>query len=136
MKIKRIPALFLSMMLMFSIVAAPVCASDVVPYWDNTSSVIIAHMGESGKAKCSVTIYAFDGTDKIDNVTITLSKVVGDDLIEIKTWTGLSAEGDTFRFYGEASGVVSGSKYRLAVKADVHRNGTVESLDEYGERVY
>ena len=136
MKIKRIPALFLSMMLMFSIVAAPVCASDVVPYWDNTSSVIIAHMGESGKASCSVTIYAFDGTDKIDNVTITLSKVVGDDLIEIKTWTGLSAEGDTFRFYGEASGVVSGSKYRLAVKADVHRNGTVESLDQYGERVY
>ena len=136
MKIKRIPALFLSMMLMLSVVAAPVCASDIVPYWDNTSSVTIAHMYNSGKALCSVTIDAYSGTDKIDNVTITLSKVVGDDLIEVKTWTGLSAKGDIFRFYGEAEGVTSGSKYRLAVKADVHRNGTVESLDEYGERIY
>lgn len=136
MKIKRILALVLSMMLMLSIIAIPAHASDIVPYWDNTDTVTIAHGYVSGKAACSVTIFAFDGTDKIDNVTITLSKVVGNDLIEIKTWTGLSAKGDTFQFYGEAEGVTSGSKYRLAVTADVHRNGTVESLDEYSERVY
>ena len=136
MKIKRILALVLSMMLMLSIVAAPVSASGIVPYWNNTKTVTIVHMYDSGKALCSVTINAFADADKIDNVTITLSKVVGDDLIEIKTWTDLSAKGDTFRFYGEAEGVTSGSKYRLAVKADVHRNGTVESLDEYGERIY
>lgn len=136
MKIKRILALFLSMMLMLSVITIPVCASDIVPYWNNTSTVAIVHGYISGKAGCSVTIEGFKGTDKIDNVTITLSKVVGDDLIEIKTWTGLPAKGDTFRFYGEAEGVTSGSKYRLAVKADVYRNGTVESLDEYGERIY
>ena len=136
MKIKKILALVLSMMLMLSIIVTPAYASDIAPYWDNTDTVRIVHGYVSGKAACAVTIFAFDGTDKIDNVTITLSKVVGDDLIEIKTWTGLSAKGDTFHFYGEAEGVTSGSKYRLAVKADVHRNGRVESLDQYGERIY
>ena len=124
------------MMLLLSVITVSVCASDITPYWDNTETVRIAHGYASGKAACSVTIFAFDGTDKIDNVTITLSKVVGNSLIEIESWSGLSASGDTFRFYGEASGVTSGSKYRLAVTADVHRNGTVESLDEYNERVY
>lgn len=136
MKIKKILALVLSMMLMLSVIAVRVCASDIVPYWDNTSSVTIVHGYVSGKATCSVTIDAYSGTDKIDNVTITLSEVVGDNLIEVKSWSGLSVNDDIFHFYGEASGVSGGNKYRLTVKADVHRNGTVESLDEYSERVY
>ena len=57
-------------------------------------------------------------------------------LQKILNIAGLSDVGDTFSFYGEASGVETGSKYRLTVKADVHRNGTVESLNESSERTY
>ena len=136
MKIKKIIAIVLSMMLMLSVIMVPAYASDIVPYWSNTSAVTLVHGYVSGKAACSVTIAGMSGTTKIDNVSITLYKVNRNRLIEIESWTGLSDVGDTFSFYGEASGVETGSKYRLTVKADVHRNGTVESLNESSERTY
>lgn len=136
MKIKKIIAIVLSMMLMLSVIMVPTYASDIVPYWSNTSAVTLVHGYVSGKAACSVTIEGMSGTTKIDNVSITLYKVNRNRLIEIENWTGLSDVGDTFSFYGEASGVETGSKYRLTVKADVHRNGTVESLNESSERTY
>lgn len=136
MKIKKILALTLSMMLMFSIIAVPLHAYGITPYWVNTSCVRIAHQYNNGKAECSVRIEGYTGTDKIDNVNITLSKVVGNYLIEIKSWSGLSADGDTFRFYDEASGVSRGSTYRLEVSADVHRNGIVEPIEAHGDITY
>ena len=136
MKIKKIIAIVLSMMLMLSVIMVPAYASDIVPYWSNTSEVTLVHGYVSGKAACSVTIEGMSGTTKIDNVSITSYKVNRNRLIEIERWTGLSDVGDTFSFYGEASGVETGSKYRLTVKADVHRNGTVESLNESSERTY
>ena len=136
MKIKKIIAIVLSMMLMLSVIMVPAYASDIVPYWSNTSAVTLVLGYVSGKAACSVTIEGMSGTTKIDNVSITLYKVNRNRLIEIESWTGLSDVGDTFSFYGEASGVETGSKYRLTVKADVHRNGTVESLNESSERTY
>ena len=136
MKIKKIIAIVLSMMLMLSVIMVPAYASDIVPYWSNTSAVTLVHGYVSGKAACFVTIEGMSGTTKIDNVSITLYKVNRNRLIEIESWTGLSDVGDTFSFYGEASGVETGSKYRLTVKADVYRNGTVESLNESSERTY
>jgi len=139
MKTQKLLALTLSMLFILSIVAVPVCAAvapSLSPLWENTFQVWLAHQRIDGYACCSVIIEGFTGTDKIDNVNITLSLVTGANLVEIASWEGLSAIGDTFEFYDEIPNVPGGQVYRLNVTADVHKDGYVESLDQYSDIRY
>ena len=139
MKNKKLLALALSLMLMLSVIAVPVCAAvspTISPLWDNTAMVQISHQRIDGYACCNIEIKGLSGTTKIDNVNITLSRVSGSQLIEVATWDNLSDTGDTFDFYEEVANVPGGYTYRLSFTADVHRNGTVESLDQFSDRYY
>ena len=139
MKNKKLLVLALSLIFMLSVIALPICAAadpTISPLWDNTAMVQISHQRIDGYACCDIEIQGFSGTTKIDNVNITLSRVSGSQLIEVATWEDLSATGDTFDFYDEVANVPGGYTYRLSFTADVHRNGTVESLDQFSDRYY
>lgn len=136
MKNKRIFCALIAVVILLNVLACTIFADDIMPLWDNTRSVHITHGLVDGKACCSVNIYGYSGTSKIDNVTITLYKKVGKALILIEEWENLSATGSKFSFYDEVAGVASGYTYRLTVTADVHRNGTVENIDTYGDTAY
>ena len=139
MKNKKLLVLTFSLMFMLSVIALPICAAadpTISPLWDNTAMVQISHQRIDGYACCDIEIQGFSGTTKIDNVNITLSRVSGSQLIEVATWDDLSDTGDTFHFYDEVANVPGGYTYRLSFTADVHRNGTVESLDHFSDRYY
>ena len=139
MKNKKLLVLALSLIFMLSVIALPICAAadpTISPLWDNTDMVQISHQRIDGYACCDIEIQGFSGTTKIDNVNITLSRVSGSQLIEVATWDDLSDTGDTFDFYDEVANVPGGYTYRLSFTADVHRNGTVESLDQFSDRYY
>ena len=139
MKNKKLLVLTFSLMFMLSVIAVPVCAAvapTISPLWDNTAMVQISHQRIDGYACCDIEIRGFSGTNKIDNVNITLSRVSGSRLIEVATWEDLSATGNTFHFYDEVPNVPGGYTYRLSFTADVHRNGTVESLDQFADKFY
>ena len=133
---KRLICFIFTVVILLSTVVCSTSASDVVPLWDNTYRVRITHGLVDGKACCNVEIIGYTGTSEIDNVTITLYKKVGNALILIEEWENLSATGSKFSFYDEVAGVASGYTYRLTVTADVHRNGTVENIDTYGDSDY
>ncbi|MDD6266254.1 MAG: hypothetical protein PUB34_08170 [Clostridia bacterium] len=133
---ERLICSLLAVIILMSTLVYTAFASDIMPLWDNTYSVSITHGLVDGKACCNVEIIGYTGTSKIDNVTITLYKKVGNALILIEEWENLSATGSKFRFYDEVDGVASGYTYRLTVTADVHRNGTVENIDTYGDSAY
>ena len=139
MKNKKLLVLALSSIFMLRVIALPICAAaspTISPLWDNTAMVQISHQRIDGYGCCDIEIRGFTGTTKIDNVNITLSRVSGSKLIEVASWEDLSATGDTFDFYEEVANVPGGYTYRLSFTADVHRNGTVESLDQFSDRYY
>lgn len=133
---ERLICSILAVIILMSTLVYTAFASDIMPLWDNTYSVSITHGLVDGKACCNVEIIGYSGTSEIDNVTITLYKKVGKALILIEEWENLSATGSKFSFYDEVAGVASGYTYRLTVTADVHRNGTVENIDTYGDTAY
>lgn len=109
----------------------------IVPRWNNTSTVTIKNAYESGQASLSITIYGLSDVDKIDNVDIDLYHVTSLGTITlIAYWDDLSANSFVFRFSDKVSNVYQGHTYRLEYTADVHRNGSVETVSGYKESVY
>ena len=126
----------LSILLTLNIMSLPTLCNDVMPRWENIYFVDIVHGLDSGKAYCYIYINAFDETDRIDNVDVVLYQRVGTSLVTVARWDNLSAAGDEFEFYEIVNNVRGGYTYRLAVTADVHRYGYVETLNTYGDVQY
>lgn len=107
----------------------------VEPRWSNTRWVIMYHDYVDGDAHCEVDIGGLQGTTRIDNVDIELYKSSQNCWLIVESWENLYADGSTFYFYEIVENVEPGYTYRLTVSADVHRNGTVESIS-YDKDVY
>lgn len=121
---KKISFVFLCIILIIS----SITISAVEPRWSNTRWVTLYHEYIDGDAHCEVEIGGFSGTTRIDNVDIKLYLMHGDFGALIKNWENLYVDGSVFYFYEIVENVQSGYIYRLTVSADVHRNGTVESV--------
>lgn len=129
---KKISLLFLCFVLVFS--SIPV--SSVEPRWTNTQWVILYHENVEGDAHCEVEIQGFSGTTRIDNVDIELYISYNGYWIIVQRWEDLYVNGSEFYFYDTVEKVHSGYTYRMIMTADVHRNGTVESLNLYHDTDY
>ena len=127
-------SLILGIILLTHLVISPVIA--VTPRWMNTQRVIVELTYDAAIAKFEIKIIGMSGTTKIDNVDIKFYRISDNDEDLIAQWDDLSTLGTQFIFRNEVDGVQPGYTYRLAFTADVHRNGTVESLDTYDERTY
>lgn len=111
---------------------------EVMPYWSNTHQVFLGHSyAGNAKANYQVVIDGYTGTTLIDNVDIKLYRLVDDSLMVLDGWIlNLSQTGSEFNYSGSFNNVLTGFTYRLKVTADVHRNGTVESIDVYHDVDY
>ncbi|MBQ8640774.1 MAG: hypothetical protein IJ480_01030 [Clostridia bacterium] len=136
MKNKKYSTLLLTLLLIVSVIPFNISANEIMPLWDNTRSVYITHGLVDGNACCSVDINALTGTSKIDNVDITLYRIIGSALVLVEEWEDLSTTGSIFNFYDEVENVPGGYTYRLTVTADVHRYGIIENLDLYSDINY
>ncbi len=136
---KKILSLVVCFIMLFTTLVFPISADDsmITPYWSNTRQVWIAHEYVNGKSNYQVEINGYSGTTLIDNVDLKLYRIVDDDLMVLEGWVfNLSQTGQTFEYSGTFNNVLTGYVYRLIVTADVHRNGTVESIDCYGDVQY
>lgn len=77
-------------------------------------------------ADCSSIIHGKSGTNKI-TATVLLKRLNSNGTTTVKSWTGLSASGDTF-YFDQSYYVASGYTYEVVVNAKVYRNGTVENI--------
>ena len=135
---KKIVSLVLCFSILLTVGLLYVSADTPTPYWTNTSEVIIGHAYQ-GNGRCSyqVIIDGYSGTTLIDNVDIKLYRIVTDSIMVLDGWKfNLSQTGDFFDYSGSFENVLTGYVYRLKVTADVHRNGTVESIDCYWDVQY
>lgn len=135
---KKIISLVICLSVLFALGSLYVSADEATPYWTHTSDVIIVHT-YVGNSKCryQVIIDGYTGTTLIDNVDLRLYRIVDDDLMVLEGWVfNLSETGDQFEHSGTFDNVLEGYVYRLKVTADVHRNGTVESIDCYWDVQY
>ena len=136
---KKSILVLLCIVMVFQFIALPIyaSASQVTPYWSNTNEVTISHMYSGGKSIYQVEIVGYLGTTLIDNVDIKLYRIVTDSIMVLDGWKlNLSQTGDEFNYSGSFENVLTGYVYRLKVTADVHRNGTVESIDCYWDVQY
>ena len=124
---KKISLVFLCIILIISTVTV----SAVEPRWSNTRWVTLYHEYISGDAHCEVEIRGRSGTTRIDNIDISLYLLYGDFAALIKNWENLYVNESVFYFYEIVENVQSGFVYRLIVSADVHLDGTVESISLY-----
>ncbi len=131
---KKLLSFILCIALLFTACSFYVYASadQPTPYWTNTEEVIIIHQYENGKSRYQVEITGYSGTTLIDNVDLRLYRIVDEDLMVLDGWIfNLSQTGEEFFYAGVFENVLRGFTYRLKVTADIHRNGTVESIDCY-----
>lgn len=108
------------------------------PYWVNTAILTFGHDYVDGAAECMVNIVGQPGVTLIDNVDIVFYEegINDGDWNELARWENLYVADDEFFWYDYVPGVEYGYTYRLTVSFDVHRNGTVEHIDDYFDRLY
>ena len=121
-------------MLSFAINAA--IPESISPYWVNTRRVAISHVYDYGTALCFVEIKGLDDVDSIQNVDIIYSVDIDGEWVELASWEDLSVTGNLFRFESSVPNVELSYTYRLSFTADVHRNGTIEWLNQYYDNTY
>ena len=93
-----------------------------------------ANLNFSGtRANCSAVVDGKSGTTKI-TATALLKRVNRNGTTTVKSWTGLSAAGDTF-YFDKSYYVASGYTYEFEINAKVYRNGTVENIS-VSDRAY
>ena len=108
----------------------------ISPYWVHTRRVVISHEYIYGNALCLVDIKGLSDVDSIQNVDIVYSVDIDGEWVEVASWKDLSAVGNSFRFETTVPNVELSYTYRLSFTADVHRNGTIEWLNQHYEYTY
>lgn len=96
-------------------------------YSDNNRIVLSLTFSSSKGATCYGKITGDVGTTSITNCTVTLTDSNGN---PIKSWSNLSSAGSTLIFSKTASEVTKGETYTLSVTAEVHRNGSSETVSD------
>lgn len=111
---------------------------DITPYWLNTELVALAHENFDGEAECAVNIEGLPGVTLIDNIDIVYYQEGFNDgeWIEIARWEDMYVAGDEFFWYDYVDNVYQGCVYRLTLSFDIHRNGIVEHIEDYLDRLY
>ena len=136
---KRIYTLACSWIILLSVVFCSNAQSigGATPYWLNTQKILMSHDYVGGDAECVIEIVGQIGVTLIDNIDITFLKegeISGWD--ELARWEDLSVVGNEFYFQEYVPDTIYGYTYRLTLSFDIHRNGTVEHLEEYFDRLY
>lgn len=109
----------------------------VTPYWLNTLKLYMDHDWLQGDADCVIEIVGKQGTTLIDNIDIAfLQEDYNGGWIELARWDDLSVIGDWFIWNEVVDDTPYGYTYRLTLSFDIHRNGTVEHIEDYFDRLY
>ena len=127
--------IILTLVLLTNSISAQV-PEEISPYWTNTRRVIIGHTYDYGYAHCLVDIKGVEDVDSIQNVDIVYSVNIDGLWVELARWDDLSAVGNEFYFEATVPNVYLSYTYRLSFCADVHRNGTIEWLNDYYDNTY
>ncbi len=117
----------------FLCLSLPVAAETLQPRYNDSHLVYLNVTFSSTKASCTGKITGANGTEKITDCTVTLTDSKGN---EIGSWENLSSLGSTLIFSKTAYGVEKGKTYTITITADVHRNGSVETLSDFKEFTY
>lgn len=141
MSIKKFVSIIIAIIMCCSI---PLCCNaaspinqEISPLWTNTEFVVVGHQYRDGDSWCNVRIQGQSGTTSIDNIDIVLYKYHGSGVFSIvERWDDLSCTGAEFAFFDTVENVETGYTYRLEVSADVHRNGTIESICQNKDVAY
>ena len=110
---------------------------EIMPIWDNTSSVVLGHTAIGTTAHCNVDI-TVDSGSTISNVVIKLISMEGTSRV-VKTWRNPTLTLDasnTYNFYGTYSPVVPGNGYRLTFECEVWRSGVCDEISLYKDVRY
>lgn len=92
----------------------------------NTDSATTNLSFSGTRANCSAAVDGKIGTTKI-TATVLLKRVNSNGTTTVKSWTGLSASGESL-YFDSSYYVASGYTYQIVVNANVYRNGTVENV--------
>ena len=107
--------------------------------WCFNSWVCYSFSPANNEVQFIVSISAYSGTTKIDNINIILWQEADDsEFTIIDSLNGLSCTGNFFElrdsFYNPQ--IQIGNTYRLSITADVYYNGIVEQISEYRDTYY
>ena len=83
----------------------------------------------NGTASCSFKAVGNSGTTSISATAVLYRVNTNGTLTEQKTWSGLSADGDTL-IWSASRAVTQGHTYRLTVTATVYRGGRSETVTQ------
>ncbi len=136
---KKFSTLIVMCILMVSIVlsANAQVIDDITPYWLNTFKLLMGHDYYEGDADCVIEIVGKTGVTLIDNIDIAfLQEDYNGGWVELARWDDLSVAGDWFVWNEVVEDTPYGYTYRLTLSFDIHRNGTVEHIDDYFDRLY
>jgi hypothetical protein len=125
MSFKKMLALCLAAILVFT--AAPItqASAAVTPLWINTSTVSTAILFSGTDATCQVSINALSGSTIEADIYLYKQNANGTYSLE-ESW--LDETSASIFFFSEPYTVISGKTYKLSVTAVVTRNGTSETV--------
>lgn len=107
------------------------------PYWLNTFKIYMCHDWNQGDADCVIEVVGYSGVTLINNIDITfLQEDYNGGWTEIARWDDLSVASDYFLWEETIENTPYGYTYRLTLSFDIYRNGTVEHIDEYFDKMY
>ena len=129
---KKFGALLLACLMMVSALSFSASANDygIMPCWNNTNDLIIAHKAVGTTACCQIDMNIAIGATITNNV-IRLIDV--DEGRIVKTWTNPTMTVDavnTHSFYDEVPGITNGHVYQLTIQCQVWRNGVYDTISD------
>lgn len=135
---KRIKALLLACLMMFSMLSLPVSANDydIMPIWENTNDVLIIH-GPVGTTACCQIDMNIARNATIEDVEIRLIDVTAARVV--KRWYDPEFYVDavnTHSFYGEVPNITLGHVYDLYIYCKVYKNGVYDEISLSGTAQY
>ncbi len=128
---KKFSALLLACLMMISVFSVYASADDygIMPCWENTNEVVIAHGAVGTTAGCQIDINIALGAT-IMNVDIRLIDMTAGTVV--KRWINptMTVDGaNTHTFYDEVPNVTLGHDYQLCISCEVWRSGVCDYIN-------
>lgn len=135
---KKIKALLLACLMMFSMLSLPVSANDydIMPVWENTNEVLITHAPVGTTACCQIDMNIARGAT-IEDAEIRLIDMTAGTIV--KRWYNPEFDVDalnTHSFYDEVPNITLGHAYELYIYCKVWHNGVYDEISLSGTGQY
>lgn len=137
-KIKCLLLACLMMVSAFTYNAFAAVPETVMPLWENTSDVSIAHCAEGTTAHCTVDIGVHPQATMM-NVSIRLIAMSENPQRIVKEWKDPEMTVDTLNthsFYGTVDDIVPGNIYQLVFQCEVWRSGVCDYISQAVNAIY